>query len=51
MAQDINGKLATFSDLYARDAPVLASFEKPRQSNRARRTDEKVVEIVDDLQT
>ena len=51
MAQDINGKLATFPDLYSRDAPVLASFQQARQMNRARQTDEKVVEIVDDLQT
>jgi murein L,D-transpeptidase YcbB/YkuD len=51
MAQDINGKLTTFSDLYSRDAPVLASFQQARQMNRARQTDEKVVEIVDDLQT
>ncbi len=50
MAQDINGKLTTFADLYGRDAPVLASFEKPRVPNRARKTNEKVVEIVDDLQ-
>ncbi|OCC25698.1 hypothetical protein MB02_01930 [Croceicoccus estronivorus] len=51
MAQDIDGKLSTFADLYDRDAPVLKSFEQPRKANRARRTDEEVVEIVDDLQT
>lgn len=51
MGVDINGKLRAFSDIYGRDAPVLASFDKPRVANRARKTDEKVVEIIDDLQT
>ncbi|HTO28876.1 MAG TPA: hypothetical protein VL017_09830, partial [Devosia sp.] len=50
MGRDINGELTTFKDIYDRDAPVLASFEKPREANRARKTDEEVVEIVDDLQ-
>jgi murein L,D-transpeptidase YcbB/YkuD len=30
MASDITGKMGTFKDLYGRDAPVLASFAKPR---------------------
>lgn len=51
MAQDIEGKLSTFADLYDRDPPVLLSFAQPREKNRARKTDEQVVEIVDDLQT
>lgn len=51
MASDVDGKLTSFADIYGRDAPVLASFDKPRQANRARQTDEEVVEIVDDLQT
>ncbi len=51
MASDVDGRLTTFSDIYGRDAPVLASFDKPREANRARQTDEEVVEIVDDLQT
>jgi L,D-transpeptidase YcbB len=51
MASDVDGKMTTFSDIYDRDAPVLASFDKPRQADRARKTDEAVVEIVDDLQT
>ncbi len=50
MGRSIDGELTTFNDIYGRDAPVLASFEKPRQANRARKTDEEVVEIVDDLQ-
>ena len=50
MGRDIEGKLKSFSDIYGRDAPVLASFDKPRVGNRARATDEEAVEIVDDLQ-
>ncbi|MGX7951606.1 L,D-transpeptidase family protein [Tsuneonella sp. HG249] len=51
MGRDITGKLRQFNDIYARDAPVLASFDAPRQENRARSTSEEAVEIVDDLQT
>ena len=51
MASDVDGKMTAFADIYGRDAPVLASFDKPRQANRARKTDEEVVEIVDDLKT
>lgn len=51
MASDVDGKLTTFADIYGRDAPVLASFDKPRVADRARKTSEEVVEIVDDLQT
>ena len=51
MASDVDGQMTTFADIYGRDAPVLASFEQPRQANRARKTDEAVVEIVDDLKT
>lgn len=51
MASDVDGKMTSFADIYGRDAPVLASFDKPRQANRARKTDEAVVEIVDDLKT
>ena len=51
MARNIDGELSTFNDLYGRDAPVLASFEAPRVGNRARVTNEEVIEIVDDLQT
>lgn len=51
MARDIDGVLKTFTDIYGRDAPVLASFNAPRVGNRARVTSEEVIEIVDDLQT
>ena len=51
MAQDINGKLATFADIYDRDAPVLASLDAPRKPNRSRVTGEQVIVIEDDLRT
>jgi len=51
MGRDVDGNLTTFADIYDRDAPVLASLDAPRVANRARETKEKVVEIVDDLQT
>ncbi|MBS1240502.1 MAG: murein L,D-transpeptidase [Proteobacteria bacterium] len=51
MGRDIDGTLRTFDDIYGRDAPVVASFDQPRIANRARKTDEEVIEIVDDLQT
>ncbi|MXP26655.1 L,D-transpeptidase family protein [Altererythrobacter indicus] len=47
MATDIDGKLRTFDDIYDRDAPVLASFDQPRERNRTRVTDEEVVPIED----
>jgi hypothetical protein len=50
MGRDIGGQLRTFSDIYDRDAPVLAALAAPRVSNRSRSTDEEVIEIVDDLQ-
>ena len=48
MATDIDGELATFKDIYDRDAPVLASLDQPRVENRARTSDEEVIEIVND---
>jgi len=51
MATDINGELSTFKDLYDRDAPVLASLDQPRVSNRGVKTDEEVIVIEDDLRT
>jgi len=51
MAQDIDGKLSTFADIYGRDAPVLASLEAPREANRSRVTGEQVIVIEDDLRT
>ncbi|MEO6717359.1 MAG: L,D-transpeptidase family protein [Novosphingobium sp.] len=37
MAQDITGKLTSFNDLYGRDAPVLATFNQPRQPKTGQR--------------
>jgi murein L,D-transpeptidase YcbB/YkuD len=51
MARDIDGQLQTYADIYGRDAPVLASFEAARVANRSRVSGERVIEIVDDLQT
>ncbi|MFA7603135.1 MAG: L,D-transpeptidase family protein [Novosphingobium sp.] len=46
MAQDITGKLATFKDIYGRDASVLASFAKARALKTTQRiSDEPVVQL------
>ena len=46
MATDINGKMGTFKDLYARDAKVLASFAAPRKLwDGKRKTTEKVIKL------
>ena len=50
MASDINGEMATFADIYGRDAPVLASLDKPRVRNRSNAIDDEVIVIEDDLQ-
>lgn len=51
MGTDIDGEMRAFKDIYGRDAPVLAALDAPRQEDRARRTDEKAVEIIDDMKT
>ncbi|GGD58607.1 L,D-transpeptidase family protein [Erythrobacter arachoides] len=48
---DIEGNLRSFNDIYGRDAPVFAALDAPRVGNRARETDEEVIEIVDDIRT
>lgn len=48
MGSDINGKMQTFSDIYGRDAPVLASLDKPRVRNRSTEIDDEVIVIEDD---
>ena len=48
MGTTIDGEMATFKDIYDRDAPVLAAFEAPRKANRSRVTDEEIIEIVND---
>ncbi len=46
MAQDITGKLTSFADIYGRDAPVVASFDAPRQIKTGKRTiDEKIIKL------
>lgn len=50
MASDINGEMATFKDIYDRDAPVLASLDKPRVRERTLTPTDEVIVIEDDLQ-
>jgi murein L,D-transpeptidase YcbB/YkuD len=46
MAQDIGGRLASFSDIYGRDKAVLASFAQARQVKTTQRiSDEPVVRL------
>ncbi len=45
MAQDVNGELKAFSDIYGRDAAVLAAFEAPRVANRSRVQGEEIIPI------
>ena len=49
MAQNIDGELTTFADIYGRDTAVLASLDAPRKANRSRVTDEQVIVIEDNL--
>ncbi|TRD11746.1 L,D-transpeptidase [Erythrobacter insulae] len=48
MASDINGEMQTFADIYDRDAPVLASLDKPREGNRSNVIDDEIIVIEDD---
>ena len=50
MASDINGEMATFSDIYGRDTKVLASLDKPRVRERSILPTDEVIVIEDDLQ-
>jgi len=45
MGTDTEGNLATFKDIYDRDAPVLASLDQPRMENRATVSDDEVIVI------
>ena len=50
MARDVTGGMRKFADIYGRDAPVLAALKAPRQLHTdQRKSNEKVIEIVDDL--
>jgi murein L,D-transpeptidase YcbB/YkuD len=43
---DITGKLSTFGDISGRDAPVLASFNQPRQQKTTQRTsNEEIIKL------
>jgi len=48
MATDIDGEMKTFKDIYGRDAPVLASLDKPRVGNRSNVIDDEVIVIEND---
>ncbi|MBW8783225.1 MAG: L,D-transpeptidase family protein [Novosphingobium sp.] len=43
MGQDITGKLTKFTDIYGRDAPVIASFAAPRQLKTTQRTSKEAI--------
>ncbi len=45
MATDIEGEMRTFSDIYGRDAAVLASLDQPRVQNRSGESDDEVIVI------
>lgn len=51
MGVDIDGNLRTFKDIYNRDAPVLASLDKPRVQNRAQESDDEIIVIENDPRT
>jgi murein L,D-transpeptidase YcbB/YkuD len=48
MGVDIDGNLRQFDDIYGRDAPVLASLDKPREANRSGESDDEVIVIEND---
>jgi len=48
MGVDIDGNLRTYDDIYGRDAPVLASLDKPRVQNRSGESDDEVIVIEND---
>jgi murein L,D-transpeptidase YcbB/YkuD len=43
MGQDIGGRLTSFADIYQRDAPVLASFNRPRALKTSQRTSNEAI--------
>lgn len=46
MGTNIAGQLATFTDVYGRDAPVLASFTQPRQlKTTQRKSNEAIIKL------
>jgi len=46
MGRDIEGQMRKFNDIYSRDAPVLASFQKARQAKTTQRvSDEPIIQL------
>lgn len=46
VARDVDGMLRSFTDIYNRDAPVLASFAKPREAHTTqRKSTEEVIKL------
>jgi murein L,D-transpeptidase YcbB/YkuD len=46
MGTDISGQLSTFKDIYGRDAPVIASFNAPRQvKTTQRKSNEAIIQL------
>lgn len=46
VARDVNGTMRSFADLYGRDAPVIASFAKPRELHTSqRKSNEAVIKL------
>lgn len=46
MGTNISGQLASFGDIYGRDAPVLASFAQPRQiKTTQRKSNEAIIKL------
>jgi len=48
MGTNVDGELATFKDIYDRDGPVLASFDKPRVRDRGTEITDEVIVIEED---
>jgi murein L,D-transpeptidase YcbB/YkuD len=46
MGRNIDGAISNFADIYGRDAPVLASFTKPRETKTTQRmSDEEIIKL------
>ena len=46
VARDVNGLMRSFGDLYDRDAPVIASFAKPRELHTSqRKSNEAIIKL------
>jgi murein L,D-transpeptidase YcbB/YkuD len=46
VARDVGGLMRSFADLYGRDAPVIASFAKPRELHTdQRKSNEAIIKL------